>query len=160
MPATWSRLFSSMSERQRITCSCRPHHPRTETTRSAVCTATVCGRISGSGLESLKSGSSLSGPFTSGIFGHHGLIMRGILYNVFVPVAIDPETGDILRDSNTGFALRAPYEQGVRLSSMFLVKRLSRGTGAMTRRPIRNSCATPSRRGSLLSIWRCSASAE
>ncbi|KAI2671874.1 hypothetical protein CBS147355_8517 [Penicillium roqueforti] len=52
------------------------------------------------------------GPFTSGIFGHHGLIMRGILYNVFVPVAIDPETGDILHDSNTGFALRAPYEQG------------------------------------------------
>ncbi|KGO73684.1 Major facilitator superfamily domain, general substrate transporter [Penicillium italicum] len=52
------------------------------------------------------------GPFTSGSVGHDGLIMRGILRNVFVPVAIDPETGDILRDSKTGFAVRAPYEQG------------------------------------------------
>ena len=38
--------------------------------------------------------------------------MRGLLRNVFIPVAIDPETGDILRDSKTGFAVRAPYEQG------------------------------------------------
>ncbi|CAI7645967.1 unnamed protein product [Penicillium glandicola] len=53
-----------------------------------------------------------SGPFTSGSVGHHGLIMRGILHNVFVPVAIDPETGDILRDSKTGFAVRSPYDQG------------------------------------------------
>lgn len=52
------------------------------------------------------------GPFTSGSVGHHGFIMRGILHNVFVPVAIDPETGDILRDSKTGFAVRSPYEQG------------------------------------------------
>lgn len=52
------------------------------------------------------------GPFTSGCVGHHGLIMRGILHNVFVPVAIDPETGDVLRDPKTGFATRAPYEEG------------------------------------------------
>jgi acyl-CoA synthetase (AMP-forming)/AMP-acid ligase II len=52
------------------------------------------------------------GPFTSGCVGHHGLLMRGILHNVFVPVAIDPETGDILRDSKTGFAVRSPYDQG------------------------------------------------
>lgn len=52
------------------------------------------------------------GPFTSGSVGHHGLIMRGILHNVFIPVAIDPETGDVLRDSKTGFAIRASYEEG------------------------------------------------
>ncbi|KAJ5173700.1 AMP-dependent synthetase/ligase [Penicillium coprophilum] len=52
------------------------------------------------------------GPFTAGSVGHHGLIMRGLLHNVFVPVAIDPETGDILRDSKTGFAVRSPYDQG------------------------------------------------
>ena len=52
------------------------------------------------------------GPFTSGSVGHHGLIMRGVLHNVFIPVAIDPETGDILRDSKTGFATRASYEEG------------------------------------------------
>ncbi|KAJ5092454.1 AMP-dependent synthetase/ligase [Penicillium alfredii] len=52
------------------------------------------------------------GPFTAGSVGHHGLLMRGLLHNVFVPVAIDPETGDVLRDPKTGFATRASYEQG------------------------------------------------
>lgn len=52
------------------------------------------------------------GPFTAGSVGHHGLLMRGLLHNVFVPVAIDPETGDVLRDPTTGFAIRASYEQG------------------------------------------------
>ncbi|KAJ5980234.1 hypothetical protein N7481_007532 [Penicillium waksmanii] len=52
------------------------------------------------------------GPFTAGSVGHHGLIMRGLLHNVFVPVAIDPETGDVLRDPKTGFAVRASYEEG------------------------------------------------
>ncbi|KAJ5180144.1 hypothetical protein N7492_003354 [Penicillium capsulatum] len=52
------------------------------------------------------------GPFTAGSVGHHGLLMRGLLHNFFVPVAIDPETGDILRDSKTGFATRTPYEEG------------------------------------------------
>ncbi|KAK2827822.1 hypothetical protein FQN49_007309 [Arthroderma sp. PD_2] len=52
------------------------------------------------------------GHFTAGSVGHHGLIMRNILHNVFVPVAIDPETGDVLRNSKTGFAVRSSYEQG------------------------------------------------
>ncbi|CAG8302074.1 unnamed protein product [Penicillium salamii] len=52
------------------------------------------------------------GPFTSGSVGHHGLIMRGVLHNVFIPVAIDPESGDVLRDPKTGFATRASYEEG------------------------------------------------
>lgn len=52
------------------------------------------------------------GPFTAGSVGHHGLLMRGLLHNVFVPVAIDPETGDVIRDPKTGFAVRASYEDG------------------------------------------------
>ncbi|KAJ5698944.1 Isopenicillin N epimerase component 1 [Penicillium macrosclerotiorum] len=52
------------------------------------------------------------GPFTAGSVGHHGLLVRGLMHNVFVPVSIDPETGDILRNSDTGFAVRAPYDQG------------------------------------------------
>ncbi|OQE21824.1 hypothetical protein PENSTE_c011G08129 [Penicillium steckii] len=52
------------------------------------------------------------GPFTAGSVGHHGLLMRGLLHNVFVPVAIDHETGDVLRDPKTGFAVRASYEDG------------------------------------------------
>lgn len=53
-----------------------------------------------------------SGPFTSGSVGHHGTLLRGLLRNVYIPVAIDPETGDVLRDPKTGFATRAPYEEG------------------------------------------------
>lgn len=52
------------------------------------------------------------GPFTAGSVGHHGLLMRAIMHNTFVPVAIDPTTGDVLRDPKTGFAMRAPYDQG------------------------------------------------
>lgn len=52
------------------------------------------------------------GPFTAGSVGHHGLLMRGILHNVFVPVAIDHDTGDVLRDPNTGFAVRPSYDEG------------------------------------------------
>ncbi|EPS28542.1 hypothetical protein PDE_03488 [Penicillium oxalicum 114-2] len=52
------------------------------------------------------------GPYTAGSVGHHGLLMRGLLHNVFVPVAIDPETGDVLRDPKTGFVVRAKYEDG------------------------------------------------
>lgn len=53
-----------------------------------------------------------SGPFTAGSVGQHGALMRGFLHNVFVPVTIDPDTGDVLRDPKTGFAIRASYEQG------------------------------------------------
>lgn len=52
------------------------------------------------------------GPFTAGSVGHHGLLMRGLLHNTFVPVVIDPETGDALRDPKTGFVVRASYEEG------------------------------------------------
>ncbi|KAL2841418.1 hypothetical protein BJY01DRAFT_257023 [Aspergillus pseudoustus] len=52
------------------------------------------------------------GPFTAGSVGHHGLIFRLLMNNTFVPVAIDPNTGDVLRDPDTGFVVRAPYEVG------------------------------------------------
>ncbi|KAJ5925300.1 hypothetical protein N7454_007939 [Penicillium verhagenii] len=52
------------------------------------------------------------GPFTSGCVGHHGLLLRGLFRNIFVPVSIDPETGEVLRDSKTGFAIRPTLEEG------------------------------------------------
>jgi len=52
------------------------------------------------------------GDYTAEAVGHHGLIMRRRTYDTIVPVAIDPETGDILRDPATGFATRVPYEIG------------------------------------------------
>ncbi|KAJ5758867.1 hypothetical protein N7520_006023 [Penicillium odoratum] len=53
-----------------------------------------------------------AGPFTSGAVGHHGMLLRGILRNTYVPVSIDSETGDVLRDSKTGFAIRPSLEEG------------------------------------------------
>ncbi|KAI1735630.1 fatty acid transporter [Xylaria scruposa] len=52
------------------------------------------------------------GDFRAHSVGHHGLISRWRFHNVFIPVAIDPETGEIVRDSKTGFAKRVPYEVG------------------------------------------------
>lgn len=40
------------------------------------------------------------------------MILRSRFQNVFVPVAIDHETGDIYRDPETTFAKRTPYEEG------------------------------------------------
>ena len=52
------------------------------------------------------------GPYLSKCVGHHGLLLRKLLQNVYIPVRIDFETGDIWRDPRTGFAERAPYEEG------------------------------------------------
>ncbi|KAL2811765.1 hypothetical protein BJX63DRAFT_433115 [Aspergillus granulosus] len=52
------------------------------------------------------------GPFTAGSVGHHGILFRLLMNNTYVPVAIDPNTGDVLRDPETGFVVRAPYEVG------------------------------------------------
>ena len=52
------------------------------------------------------------GPYLTGCVGHHGAILRTMLHNTFIPVAIDPTTGDILRDPKTGFATRNPYSLG------------------------------------------------
>ncbi|KAH9993477.1 fatty acid transporter [Xylariaceae sp. FL0662B] len=52
------------------------------------------------------------GDFRAHSVGHHGLINRRRFRDVFVPVEIDVDTGDIARDPGTGFARRAPYEAG------------------------------------------------
>jgi acyl-CoA synthetase (AMP-forming)/AMP-acid ligase II len=52
------------------------------------------------------------GDFTANSVGHHGAIIRRALNDVYVPVAIDPETGDLLRDPATGFVKRNSYKEG------------------------------------------------
>jgi acyl-CoA synthetase (AMP-forming)/AMP-acid ligase II len=52
------------------------------------------------------------GDFHAHSVGHHGLLLRKEYHNILVPVAIDPESGDILKDPKTGFAKRVPYEVG------------------------------------------------
>jgi len=52
------------------------------------------------------------GPFTTATIGHTGAILRQALKNIWVPVAIDPETGAMIRDPETGFAKRSSYKEG------------------------------------------------
>jgi len=44
--------------------------------------------------------------------GHHGILLRWKYHKYFVPVEVDHETGDIVRDPKTGFAKRLPYNVG------------------------------------------------
>jgi acyl-CoA synthetase (AMP-forming)/AMP-acid ligase II len=62
------------------------------------------------GVMALFNGS--RGPFTATSVGHQGLISRWQTRNVYVPVACDMVTGDLLRDSKTGFCSRKSYEEG------------------------------------------------
>jgi acyl-CoA synthetase (AMP-forming)/AMP-acid ligase II len=50
--------------------------------------------------------------FTATCVGQHGAVIRRALRDVYVPVPIDPETGELLRDKETGFVKRNSYEQG------------------------------------------------
>lgn len=52
------------------------------------------------------------GEYTAGAVGHHGAILRLLYRNVYVPVRIDHDTGDIWRHPETGFAERTSYEEG------------------------------------------------
>jgi acyl-CoA synthetase (AMP-forming)/AMP-acid ligase II len=52
------------------------------------------------------------GDYLAACVGHHGLIFRMLFHKVYVPVAIDHETGDIYRDPKTGFAKRTSYNEG------------------------------------------------
>jgi acyl-CoA synthetase (AMP-forming)/AMP-acid ligase II len=52
------------------------------------------------------------GPFTDTTVGHHGAIIRAALKNVYVPVSIDAETGELVRDPMTGFVKRNTYNEG------------------------------------------------
>ena len=54
--------------------------------------------------------------------GHHGLIMRYLFHNIYIPMEVDFETNEIVRSSKTGFAKRKSYAEGgeilVKLSDM------------------------------------------
>ncbi|KAK5653978.1 hypothetical protein OQA88_7654 [Cercophora sp. LCS_1] len=50
--------------------------------------------------------------YTAHAVGHHGFLQRWKYHKYYVPVAVDPETGDIARDPDTGFGYRMPYEVG------------------------------------------------
>lgn len=52
------------------------------------------------------------GLYLAACVGHHGALMRFLTRNLYVPVAIDPLSGDIFRDPVTGFATRVPYNVG------------------------------------------------
>ena len=52
------------------------------------------------------------GNYSVDCVGHHGALRRYLLRNTFVPVAIDHETGEIIKDSKTGFAKRNGYNEG------------------------------------------------
>ncbi|KAJ4363340.1 hypothetical protein N0V95_001113 [Ascochyta clinopodiicola] len=52
------------------------------------------------------------GPFTDTTVGHHGAIIRQALKDVYVPVSIDAETGELVRDPKTGFVKRNSYNEG------------------------------------------------
>lgn len=52
------------------------------------------------------------GPFLESSVGHHGAILRRLFQNVYIPVKIDYETGDIWRDPKSGFAQRMSYNEG------------------------------------------------
>ncbi|PYH48126.1 putative very-long-chain acyl-CoA synthetase family protein (CefD1) [Aspergillus saccharolyticus JOP 1030-1] len=52
------------------------------------------------------------GPFSASAVGHHGALSRYLMRDVYAPVAIDPQTGDVQRDPVTGWAIRQPYEIG------------------------------------------------
>lgn len=52
------------------------------------------------------------GPHRSMCVGHHGLILRRLFRDIYIPLKIDHETGDIWRNPDTGFAQRMSYEEG------------------------------------------------
>jgi acyl-CoA synthetase (AMP-forming)/AMP-acid ligase II len=62
------------------------------------------------GVMALFNGS--RGPFTATSVGHQGLIDRWRTRNLYVPVACDVVTGDLLRDPKTGFCTRKSYAEG------------------------------------------------
>jgi len=52
------------------------------------------------------------GEYLRNAVGHDGLLRRLLLRNEWVPVLVDAETNEIARDSDTGLAIRMPYEIG------------------------------------------------
>lgn len=52
------------------------------------------------------------GEYLRDAVGHDGLIRRLLLYKQWVPVLVDAETNELVRDPETGSAIRMPYEVG------------------------------------------------
>ncbi|KAJ9151950.1 Fatty acid transporter [Pleurostoma richardsiae] len=52
------------------------------------------------------------GDFLAHAVGHEGFLLRWKNHDTYIPVAVNPDTGEILRDPETGFARRVPYEVG------------------------------------------------
>ncbi|MCJ1285269.1 hypothetical protein MMC26_004609 [Xylographa opegraphella] len=50
--------------------------------------------------------------FKMNAVGHHGLIMRYLFHETYVPVEVDIETNEIVRSPKTGFARRKSYVEG------------------------------------------------
>ncbi|KAL5119030.1 hypothetical protein ACEQ8H_002954 [Pleosporales sp. CAS-2024a] len=50
--------------------------------------------------------------FLASAVGHYGLLIRAAQRNVLVPVAVDAETGDLIRDPKTNFVKRNTYTEG------------------------------------------------
>lgn len=52
------------------------------------------------------------GDYLVGSIGHHGLILRNWYRNTYVPIKIDHDTGEVVRDPDTGLVERSPYSRG------------------------------------------------
>ena len=52
------------------------------------------------------------GDYTAECVGHHGGLLRWYMKDTYIPVQIDYETNDIVRDPKTGWAKRNSYKEG------------------------------------------------
>ena len=52
------------------------------------------------------------GDFFANCVGHFGALLKAIMYNTYVPVRVDCDTNEMIRDPKTGFAIRPSYEEG------------------------------------------------
>ncbi|KAL2759954.1 hypothetical protein ACRALDRAFT_1046684 [Sodiomyces alcalophilus JCM 7366] len=52
------------------------------------------------------------GDFLAHAVGHHGLLLRWRYRNQYVFAAVDPDTGEVLRDERTGLVVRSPHQVG------------------------------------------------
>ena len=53
-----------------------------------------------------------TGPYFANAVGHHGAVLRHKFRDIYVPVEIDIDTNEVLRDPKTGFAKRKSYQEG------------------------------------------------
>ena len=56
--------------------------------------------------------SSTKGPYREFAVGYQGLLRRWLTRNLYTPVQIDAETGNIVRDASSGLARKAQWDTG------------------------------------------------